>query len=86
MTQFEYLETKKNPDFINRIGSEDNISSVQDQVTIYSYSLTFIVTLCCISILSKKLTLTMHEVVKMAFNYNISCINKKATGEKKKRI
>lgn len=27
----------------------------------------------------------MHEVVKIAFNYNISCINKKATGEKKKK-
>lgn len=27
----------------------------------------------------------MHEVVKMAFNYNFSCINKKATGEKKKK-
>lgn len=27
----------------------------------------------------------MHEVVKMAFNYDISCINKKATGEKKKK-
>lgn len=66
MTQFEYLETKKNPDFINRIGSEDNISSVQDQVTIYSYSLTFIVTLCCISILSVK---------EAHFDYAWSCKN-----------